>query len=249
MRNFLSSLFFASWLVVALVCGGCQMACPPPPRNTPSIDFSVVFDPTTVIDTTTEEFLGEVKPIVANSIAAKMQPADAFSLFAVSANSFQTIEPISIQLPLARNRNEQNLFLNKRNELYQKVGVWFDNIKANPPCHHQKTPCSDIYSSILIAAQSLRESKTSRQVLWVFSDMQENITHIQKLPKDSLQNIEVVILFAFPQSKNPKDYEPFRQQLTNIFETAKPRSLKIHFPSEARVFDFQKFIDVLRREQ
>jgi hypothetical protein len=250
-------------LALAILIGisGCQNE-PVQPELKQSVAIAVNFDPTTEIESIIQKsekaisdllaeekqkkFRDEIQAAVLLRIVAKLQPSDVLHLSSVSRNSLQTVTPLSCELPTARNNKERQRFLAARENAKQKVEKWFEITGNNPPCPNSKTLCSDIFNSVLASAHFLK-SKPARKVLFAFSDMQDNITRIKSFPPDAFRDIDIVILYAFPISKSPKDYEPFRQHLLETFKTGNPRSVRVLFPTEARTFNFEEFMTEIRR--
>ncbi len=232
------------------------------PDTRSSVAVAITFDPTTELEPPAQGsddgsplqrgeswgvFRAECKVAAIEKILPKLLPGDAFYISSISRNSLQTAQPISLELPPARNIKEKQTFLTQRGNATKRVGDWFDAIGDNPPCANTKTLCSDIFGSITASANFLIKSKASRKVLFAFTDGQDNITRAGSFPSKAFQNIDVVVLYAFPVSRFPKDYEPFRERLLDVFSTGTPRSVQVLFPVEARSFDFEKYVNEIRR--
>lgn len=262
----MKNIFLRESLIILILSitgiSGCSNETPTPNLKQ-TVTIAVDFDPTTEIETIVQKsekgtlvlsaedkqkmFRDEATAIVTEKIVAKLLPSDVFYISSVSHNSQQTSVPISFELPSGRNNKEKQKFLSVRENNKQKVGEWFETVGNNPPCPNNKTLCSDIFSSVTASARFLQKSKNSRKALLIFSDLQDNITRVKSFPPETLQDIDVIILYAFPISKSPKDYEPFRQCLLEIFKTGNPRSVRVLFPTEARSFNFEEFMTEMRR--
>lgn len=250
------------FLTALFVISGCQAE--PKEPDLKSVAIAVNFDPTTEIDSNVQIsekktldlsaedkqkiFRDEAKFATLQRVVAKLQPSDMFYLTSVTKNSLQTSVPLSFELPTARNNKESRRFLSARESELKRVGDWFEIIGNNPPCPNSTIYCSDVFSSVTASARFLQKSNGSRKVLFVLSDMQDNITRAKCFPPDTFRDTHVVILYAFPTSQSPKDYEPFRQCLLEIFKTGNPRSVRILFPTEARAFNFEDFMTEVRRD-
>ncbi len=217
------------------------------------VAIAVVFDPTTELDMNSvpgagnTSFQDQIRSTVRDRIVSKLQPNDDLACVSVTDNAPQVSNTLLFDLPPDRTSKEKKKFLESREQAKITVDKWFETLRDSPPCKDPRKPCSDIWGAMLLAADALRRSDNKGKLMIVFSDMQENIRKSSSLPPASLANIDVVVLFAFPRSKRPTDYEPFRLELLKVVNTANPRSARVLFPAEAPTFNYEEAVGELRR--
>lgn len=202
------------------------------------------FDPvsvSTITDPTVPEFVDNMR-FHNQAIAARLLPGDSMFATSVAANSRQDAAPVVFPALPARNQAEITNFIAKRNTFVKDLEAWHKKLTSNPPRR------SDILNSIGVCADHLHATQAGRKVLLVMSDMQDNVTRGRSF-SISLENIDVVVLFAYPPSRKPGDYEAFREGLTHMFQKGHPRSLRILFPTDAASFDANAYLNGLRREK
>jgi hypothetical protein len=216
-------------VIVALLAGACAVSH----DAVPSIALASISDPTVPL------FVDNMRELD-KSIAIRLLPGDSMFVTSIAANSRQDAAPISFPARQARNQAETGEFINARNTFVKNLEQWHGKLIDKPPTH------SDIFDSIALGADHLHSGPTPRKVLIAMSDMQDNVTR-GRLFTSSLENIDVLVLFAYPHSQAPADYEPFRQALTKIFQKGRPRSLRILFPTEAVGFNVIAYLGEIRR--
>jgi hypothetical protein len=246
-------IFVAALLIL---CAACEPVTPPPDRRA-SVSTSIVIDPTVELepvlapsaDDSRHVFVKDCRSIVIDHILPHVVPGDVVHLTSISQNSAHGGQPVRLAFPRARNNRERQAFIGLRGSSIEQVGSWFGGIAEHLPCVDPKTPCSDVFSAVRTAAGLLSQDRTERKVLVILSDGQDT-TAAQRtaFAANAFQGIDIVVLYAFPPSRRPADYEPYRMQLINTLAAGHPRSIRVLLPTEARSFDLAAFIDQLRRE-
>jgi len=231
---------FIAWILGTIALFTC--ACRNAQVVEESLSAAVVVDPTTVLEGSS--FLQDANGRVRQLIDSCVLPDDSFLLFSVASNSNQQASSLNLDFPTARNLAEKKRFIEFRAESSSKADGWFAQLK---PCGDPREECSDIYSSISAAAQALKRTDSERKLLLVLSDMQENVREYRSLPPESLRGIDVVVLYAFPKSRNPGDYEEHRRSIMDLMLTGRPSTVVILFPAEASAFDLASEIKKIRR--
>jgi hypothetical protein len=220
-------------------------------RNEKPISLTIVVDPTTEVSSSDGPdkvpFLDQTRMIVHDRLVSKLRPDDDLSCVAVTANSSQFSDAMVLEFPSGRTTGEQAKFLEFRKQAEKRVENWFVALRDAPPCKDPTKLCSDIYGSMLLAASSLRRSPEKQKLMIVFSDFQENIRGPSSIPEGSFEGIDVVALFAFPRSRKPNEYEPFRQALIRTLQKGNPRSIRVLFPAESPTFNLEEALGQLRR--
>jgi hypothetical protein len=220
-------------------------------RNEKPISLAIVVDPTTDVSsshgTDKVPFLDQTRMLVHDRIVSKLRPGDDLSCVGVTANSSHFSDVIVLQFPSARTTGEQGKFLEFRKQAEKGVENWFVALRDAPPCKDPTKLCSDIYGSMLLAASSLRRSAEKQKLMIAFSDFQENIRGPSSISEGSFEGIDIVALFAFPKSRKPHDYEPFRQALIKTLRKGNPRSIRVLFPAESPTFNLEEALRELRR--
>ncbi len=200
---------------------------------------------TTITDPTVPQYVDTMREID-KKIAARLLPGDSMFVTSVAANSRQDTAPLLFPARPARNQAETANFLTARESFVKSVDDWHTRLVVKPPTR------SDIFPAIAVGADQLHSSgrmnglDSPHKIEIIMSDMQDNITRGRAFTT-SLDGIDLLVLFAFPPSQAPADYEPFRQQLTRTLQASHPRSLRILFPSEALAFNITDYLAESRR--
>ncbi|HKX27904.1 MAG TPA: hypothetical protein VJ302_09445 [Blastocatellia bacterium] len=227
-KRYLGCLFLA-----LLIFASCRL-----PTLTPATVKTAVATATLVDGSESFRYLDEALQGV-TGLAKTLQPDDSLWLGAISANSAQLIDPVYFRPFRAETIDEIKAYLEKRRRLQSEIDHWFTKVKES------KQSSSDVCSAMHSAIYALHQAPATRKLLLVYSDFNDNVTRECNF---SLTGIEVRLLYVYPADRNPRKYREYAAHVKELIEVGHPASLEVLFPVQAKTFDPEKFISVLRGE-